>query len=61
MSHYPEHDETSPESIEAYGRKLIGKTFAEVCEKDDLRNASGISNAAIEYQTSHGDKGRKAG
>ena len=61
MSHYPEYDETSPESIEAYGRKLIGKTFAEVCAEDDLRNASEISDATVEYQTSHGDKNRKGG
>ena len=61
MSHYPEYDETSPESIEAYGKKLIGKTFAEVCKEDSLRNASEISEATVDYQTSHGNKNRKGG
>lgn len=61
MSHYPEYDETSPESIEAYGKKLIGKTFADVCKEDDIRNASEISDVSAEYLLSHENKKQKGG
>ena len=30
-----EYDETDPKSIEAYGKKLIGMTFQDVCDQDE--------------------------
>lgn len=33
-----EYDETDPKSIEAYGKKLIGMTFQDVCDQDDMKN-----------------------
>ena len=36
MNYLEEYDETDPISIETYAKRLIGKTFADVCRKDDI-------------------------
>ncbi len=36
MNYLEEHDETNPISIETYAKRLIGKTFADVCKQDDI-------------------------
>ena len=54
------YDETDPKSIEAYGEKLIGKTFAEVCEKDDISQAMVVRETA-NYEVRHENKKRKGG
>ena len=44
------YDETDPLSIEAYGKRLVGKTFLDVCNEDDINNNAGglnLSDATI--------------
>ena len=60
MSYRLGYDETDPKSIEAYGKKLIGKTFAEVCDEDDIAKA-GVVRETINYETRHEDRKRKGG
>ncbi len=60
MQHKLEYDETNPKSIEEYGKKLIGKTFAEVCENDDMANTTAV-NETSDYKESHENKKRKGG
>lgn len=55
-----EYDETDPKSIEAYGERLIGKTFAEVCAEDDILNARVVREAS-DYEVRHENKKRKGG
>lgn len=54
-----EYDEKNPLSIEEYGQKLIGKTFADVCRDDD-RNSQLISEE-LTYAVKHENKKRKGG
>ena len=60
MAFRMDYDETDPRSIEAYGKNLIGKTFAEVCAKDDIKDA-GIVLDIPDYEKRHEDKKRKGG
>lgn len=60
MQYRLEYDETDPKSIEAYGEKLIGKTFAEVCEEDDITQAMVVRETA-NYEVRHENKKRKGG
>lgn len=60
MRYRLDYDETNPRSIEAYGKKLIGKTFAEVCEKDDMAKAMVVSEPS-DYEVKHENKKRKGG
>ncbi len=46
------YDETDPKSIEEYSKKMIGKTFREVCEEYGF-----ISEGHDIYTTSEGNKG----
>ena len=39
MNYLEEYDETDPISIETYAKRLIGKTFADVCKQDDITKA----------------------
>lgn len=55
-----DYDETDPKSIEAYGEGLIGKTFAEVCEKDDITKSMTIRDI-VDYEKKHENKKRKGG
>ena len=54
-----EYDETDPLSIEAYGKKLIGKTFNNVCEEDEIYICD--TEESIDYAISHENKNRKGG
>ena len=40
MNYLEEYDETDPISIETYAKRLIGKTFADVCRQDDITKAT---------------------
>lgn len=57
--HRLKYDDTDPISIETYGNELIGKTFNNVCEEDEIY----ISDAdeSIKYAISHENKNRKGG
>ena len=55
-----EYDETDPISIEEYGKKLVGKTFAEVCEDDDITKAM-VVREINNYEAKHENKKRKGG
>ncbi len=39
MNYLEEYDEANPISIETYAKRLIGKTFADVCKQDDITKA----------------------
>ena len=55
-----EYDETEPISIEKYGKKLIGMTFADVCDQDDIKK-SNIVRETADYEIKHENKKRKGG
>ena len=54
------YDNTNPLSIEEYGKKLVGKTFAEVCTDDDALEYE-ILQENRSYAISHENKKRKGG
>ena len=54
------YDETDPLSIEAYAKRLIGKTFADVCKDDDMQTAMVVRETS-NYEASHENKKRKGG
>ena len=54
-----EYDEFNPVSIEEYARKLIGKTFLEVCEEDIGKQS--IIKEEGNYKADHENKKRKGG
>lgn len=54
------YDETDPLSIEEYGKKLIGKTFSDVCRLDDITKAMVVRETA-NYEVKHEDRKRKGG
>lgn len=54
------YDESNPISIEKYAQRLIGKTFADVCNQDDL-DKSIVVHKTSDYETSHENKKRKGG
>lgn len=54
-----EYDEFDPVSIEKYARKLIGKTFLEVCEEDIGKQS--IIKEEGNYKADHENKKRKGG
>lgn len=54
------YDETNPLSIEDYGKRLIGRTFQDVCDRDELYKIDTIEEAAS-YKNSHENKKRKGG
>jgi len=55
-----EYDETNPISIEKFSQRLIGKTFSEVCEEDDMKQAMVVRETS-NYEVSHENKKRKGG
>lgn len=60
MDYLIEYDESNPISIEKYAQRLIGKTFADVCNQDDL-DKSIVVHETSDYETSHENKKRKGG
>lgn len=55
-----DYDESNPLSIEAYAKRLIGKTFKDVCDEDDIHK-SNVVNKIDDYENSHENKKRKGG
>ena len=55
-----EYDETDPKSIEAYGKKLIGMTFQDVCDQDDMKKSNVVRETEA-YEIKHEDKKREGG
>lgn len=60
MDYFKEYDETDPISIETYAKKLVGKTFADVCRQDDITKAM-VVRETTNYEVKHADKKRKGG
>ena len=60
MNYLEEYDETNPISIETYAKRLIGKTFADVCRQDDITKAMVVRETA-NYEVKHENKKRKGG
>ena len=60
MNYLEEYDETDPISIETYAKRLIGKTFADVCKQDDITKAM-VVREATNYEVKHENKKRKGG
>lgn len=60
MGYLEEYDATDPISIEAYAKKLIGVTFADVCRQDDITKAM-VVRETINYEVKHENKRRKGG
>ncbi|MBS6722974.1 MAG: restriction endonuclease [Clostridiales bacterium] len=60
MSGKLDYDETNPKSIENYGKKLIGKTFLQVCVEDDIKKAE-VVHDDDNYEVKHENKKRKGG
>ena len=54
------YDDTNPVDIEKYAKQLIGKTFANVCEEDELAHSNEIHEESA-YRVSHENKRRKGG
>ena len=59
-SYLKEYDETDPISIETYAKKLVGKTFADVCREDDITKSTVVREAS-NYEVKHANKKRKGG
>jgi len=60
MNYLLGYDDTDPLSIEAYGKKLIGKSFQDVCDEDNMLKAN-VVRETINYEASHENKKRKGG
>lgn len=56
-----EYDETDPQSIEEYAQWLIGKTFADVCTRDESFYMSIVAEDGSNYADAHENKKRKGG
>ena len=60
MNYLLGYDDTDPISIEDYGKKLIGKSFQDVCNEDDMLKANVVRETS-NYEASHENKKRKGG
>lgn len=60
MNYLEEYDETDPISIETYAKRLIGKTFADVCKQDDITKSM-VVRETTNYEVKHENKKRKGG
>ena len=60
MKYYQSYDETDPISIEKYAQCLVGKTFADVCNEDDMRQTMVVREKS-DYEARHENKKRKGG
>ncbi len=54
------YDETDPISIESFGQRLIGKTFQDVCDEDEMLQLNVVRETS-NYEASHENKKRKGG
>lgn len=57
---YLGYDPTDPISIENYAQKMIGRTFSEICEEEELEKTSMIREES-NYAASHENRKRKGG
>ena len=46
MNYFEEYDKTNPFSIENYAQKLIGKTFQDVIDEDEQKQAMFVREAS---------------
>ena len=53
-----EYDAHNPQSIESYAKRLIGKTFTDVCNEDTVNDVIIVDD---DYEESHKDRKRKGG
>lgn len=60
MDYILEYDETNPFSIETYAKRLIGKTFSDVCREDDMTKTM-VVRETMNYEVEHENKRRKGG
>lgn len=58
MNFVLEYDAGNPQSIEEYAKRLIGKTFTDVCNEDTVNDVIVIND---DYEESHKDRNRKGG
>ncbi len=61
MEYQVEYNEYDPISIETYGQKMVGKTFAQICKEDEMSSASILEEDSVQYAKSHENKKRKGG
>ncbi len=54
-----EYDVASPTSIEKYAQKMIGKTFKQICDEDELSDI--VIYETPDYEAEHENKRRKGG
>lgn len=54
------YDETDPVSIEKYAKKLIGRTFSDICKQDDMMKTR-VVRETTNYEIKHENKKRKGG
>ena len=47
-----EYDASNPQSIEAYAKRLIGKTFSDVCDEDVINDVIVVGE---DYEENHKD------
>lgn len=59
MKYLIEYDRRSPNSIEAYAQRLIGKTFRQIIEEDEARQKMdrGVENGILEDEETKRNKG----
>lgn len=60
VDYYKGYDETDPISIENYAKRLVGKTFSDVCKEDDILKAKVVQETG-DYEAKHENKKRKGG
>lgn len=60
MDYIKGYDDTNPISIEKYAQRLIGKTFADVCNEDDMSRTMVVRETS-DYEVNHGNRNRKGG
>lgn len=58
MSFFEEYDKTNPLSIEKYAQRLIGKTFQEVIDADELRQVNAFRET-LSYGVSEVSEGKR--
>lgn len=51
VDYIADYDRTDPLSIEAYSKKLVGKTFRQICEEDDARQLLTLRDGSADYGT----------
>ena len=61
MKYSDSYDKTDPLSIESYAQKLIGKTFKQVCDEDDLNSSKIIVKESASYNAAQANDKQKGG